>query len=209
MVIHTYKLLPVSLCLTVAAGWPKLLWFVTESKHLSKPPRDWFPHIKDANNDTAYIEVSQQGNQHAIMMKGWVCCGHLDRSFDLKLSVDLNWHSSGRRTNRWAFFCVYEKEKWSVCCFCLSIKPVRTAAFWASRWPGSLCSHTARLSPSPAATPRVNTQIHTHTHLVQSPGHHLIHLSPSLSAAETIVNVLDFKKDVGLWHGILTVRPAC
>uniref|UniRef100_A0A2K5ZM09 Disco interacting C n=1 Tax=Mandrillus leucophaeus TaxID=9568 RepID=A0A2K5ZM09_MANLE len=39
-------------------GWPKLLWFVTESKHLSKPPRDWFPHIKDANNDTAYIEVS-------------------------------------------------------------------------------------------------------------------------------------------------------
>lgn len=23
--------------------------------------------------------------------------------------------------------------------------------------------------------------------------------------AETIVNVLDFKKDVGLWHGILTV----
>uniref|UniRef100_A0A5F8HFP3 Disco interacting C n=1 Tax=Monodelphis domestica TaxID=13616 RepID=A0A5F8HFP3_MONDO len=37
-------------------SWPKLLWFVTESKHLSKPPRDWFPHIKDANNDTAYIE---------------------------------------------------------------------------------------------------------------------------------------------------------
>uniref|UniRef100_G3PZY7 Disco interacting C n=1 Tax=Gasterosteus aculeatus aculeatus TaxID=481459 RepID=G3PZY7_GASAC len=37
-------------------GWPKLLWFVTESKHLSKPPRDWFPHIKDANQDTAYIE---------------------------------------------------------------------------------------------------------------------------------------------------------
>lgn len=29
--------------------------------------------------------------------------------------------------------------------------------------------------------------------------------SVSLRAAETIVNVLDFKKDVGLWHGILTV----
>ncbi|XP_075900567.1 disco-interacting protein 2 homolog C isoform X2 [Nelusetta ayraudi] len=37
-------------------GWPRVLWFVTESKHLSKPPRDWFPHIKDANQDTAYIE---------------------------------------------------------------------------------------------------------------------------------------------------------
>ncbi|XP_058480227.1 disco-interacting protein 2 homolog C isoform X2 [Solea solea] len=37
-------------------GWPKVLWFVAESKHLSKPSRDWFPHIKDANQDTAYIE---------------------------------------------------------------------------------------------------------------------------------------------------------
>lgn len=44
-------------CHSVSLGWPKLLWFVTESKHLSKPPRDWFPHIKDANSDTAYIEV--------------------------------------------------------------------------------------------------------------------------------------------------------
>lgn len=46
------------------AGWPKLLWFVTESKHLSKPPRDWFPHIKDANNDTAYIEVKPHTRTH-------------------------------------------------------------------------------------------------------------------------------------------------
>uniref|UniRef100_A0A8C5I6U5 DMAP1-binding domain-containing protein n=1 Tax=Gouania willdenowi TaxID=441366 RepID=A0A8C5I6U5_GOUWI len=37
-------------------GWPKVLWCVAESKHLSKPPRDWFPHIKEANQDTAYIE---------------------------------------------------------------------------------------------------------------------------------------------------------
>uniref|UniRef100_A0A4W4FQG2 DMAP1-binding domain-containing protein n=1 Tax=Electrophorus electricus TaxID=8005 RepID=A0A4W4FQG2_ELEEL len=37
-------------------GWPKLLWVVTDSKHLSKSPREWYPLIKDANNDTAYIE---------------------------------------------------------------------------------------------------------------------------------------------------------
>ncbi|XP_053738211.1 disco-interacting protein 2 homolog C isoform X3 [Synchiropus splendidus] len=37
-------------------GWPKILWVVTESKHLSKPSRDWFPQIRDANHDTAYIE---------------------------------------------------------------------------------------------------------------------------------------------------------
>lgn len=53
--------------LSVFLGWPKLLWFVTESKHLSKPPRDWFPHIKDANNDTAYIEVSPRASlAHAV-----------------------------------------------------------------------------------------------------------------------------------------------
>lgn len=27
-----------------------------------------------------------------------------------------------------------------------------------------------------------------------------------LHAGETLVNVLDFKKDMGLWHGVLTVR---
>ncbi|TNM97666.1 hypothetical protein fugu_013912, partial [Takifugu bimaculatus] len=46
----------VTVALTSDACWPKVLWFVTESKHLCKPPRDWFPHIKDATQDTAYIE---------------------------------------------------------------------------------------------------------------------------------------------------------
>uniref|UniRef100_A0A5F8G6R1 Disco interacting C n=1 Tax=Monodelphis domestica TaxID=13616 RepID=A0A5F8G6R1_MONDO len=94
-------------------SWPKLLWFVTESKHLSKPPRDWFPHIKDANNDTAYIEY--------------------------KTCKD-----------------------------------------------GSVLGVTV-------------TRIALLTHcqaLTQACGY---------TEAETIVNVLDFKKDVGLWHGILTV----
>ncbi|XP_051971292.1 disco-interacting protein 2 homolog C isoform X1 [Xyrauchen texanus] len=93
-------------------GWPKLLWFVTESKHLSKPPRDWFPHIKDANNDTAYIEY--------------------------KTCKD-----------------------------------------------GSVLGVTV-------------TRIALLTHcqaLTQACGY---------TEAEIIVNVLDFKKDVGLWHGILT-----
>ncbi|EPY82893.1 disco-interacting protein 2 C-like protein [Camelus ferus] len=83
-----------------------------ESKHLSKPPRDWFPHIKDANNDTAYIEY--------------------------KTCKD-----------------------------------------------GSVLGVTV-------------TRIALLTHcqaLTQACGY---------TEAETIVNVLDFKKDVGLWHGILT-----
>ncbi|XP_033848236.2 disco-interacting protein 2 homolog C-like isoform X10 [Acipenser ruthenus] len=93
-------------------GWPKLLWFVTESKHLSKPPRDWFPHIKDANNDTAYIE-------YKTCKDGSV----------------------------------------------LGVTVTRTA----------LLTHCQALTQACGYT-----------------------------EAETIVNVLDFKKDVGLWHGILT-----
>uniref|UniRef100_A0A8C7UAJ5 Disco interacting protein 2 homolog C n=1 Tax=Oncorhynchus mykiss TaxID=8022 RepID=A0A8C7UAJ5_ONCMY len=95
-------------------GWPKLLWFVTESKHLSKPPRDWFPHIKDANNDTAYIE-------YKTCKDGSV----------------------------------------------LGVTVMRIA----------LLTHCQALTQSCGYT-----------------------------EAETIVNVLDFKKDVGLWHGILTSK---
>uniref|UniRef100_A0A674D0A4 Disco-interacting protein 2 homolog C-like n=1 Tax=Salmo trutta TaxID=8032 RepID=A0A674D0A4_SALTR len=95
-------------------GWPKLLWFVTESKHLSKPPRDWFPHIKDANSDTAYIE-------YKTCKDGSV----------------------------------------------LGVTVMRIA----------LLTHCQALTQSCGYT-----------------------------EAETIVNVLDFKKDVGLWHGILTSK---
>ncbi|XP_045908516.1 disco-interacting protein 2 homolog C isoform X3 [Micropterus dolomieu] len=93
-------------------GWPKVLWFVTESKHLSKPPRDWFPHIKDANQDTAYIE-------YKTCKDGSV----------------------------------------------LGVTVMRIA----------MLTHCQALTQS-----------------------------CSYTEAETIVNVLDFKKDVGLWHAVLT-----
>ncbi|MCI4390702.1 hypothetical protein PGIGA_G00125770 [Pangasianodon gigas] len=93
-------------------GWPKLLWVVTESKHLSKPPREWYPLIKDANNDTAYIE-------YKTCKDGSV----------------------------------------------LGVTVTRMA----------MLTHCQTL---------------THT--------------CGYSEAETLVNVLDFKKDVGLWHGVLT-----
>ncbi|XP_056247347.1 disco-interacting protein 2 homolog C isoform X8 [Seriola aureovittata] len=93
-------------------GWPKVLWFVAESKHLSKPPRDWFPHIKDANQDTAYIE-------YKTCKDGSV----------------------------------------------LGVTVMRI----------SMLTHCQALTQS-----------------------------CSYTEAETIVNVLDFKKDVGLWHAVLT-----
>ncbi|XP_072297869.1 disco-interacting protein 2 homolog C isoform X2 [Eucyclogobius newberryi] len=93
-------------------GWPKVLWFVTESKHLSKPPRDWFPMTKDANQDTAYIE-------YKTCKDGSV----------------------------------------------LGVTVTRTAMLAQCQALTQCCSYTE---------------------------------------AETIVNVLDFKKDVGLWHAVLT-----
>ncbi|XP_075338785.1 disco-interacting protein 2 homolog C isoform X3 [Odontesthes bonariensis] len=93
-------------------GWPKVLWFVMESKHLSKPPRDWFPQIKEANQDTAYIE-------YKTCKDGSV----------------------------------------------LGVTVMRIA----------MLTHCQALTQS-----------------------------CSYTEAETIVNVLDFKKDVGLWHAVLT-----
>ncbi|KAM3603990.1 uncharacterized protein V6R79_004979 [Siganus canaliculatus] len=93
-------------------GWPRLLWFITESKHLSKPPRDWFPHIKDANQDTAYIEYKTCKNGSV-----------------------------------------------------LGVTVMRIA----------MLAHCQALTQS-----------------------------CSYIEAESIVNVLDFKKDVGLWHAVLT-----
>lgn len=42
---------------SVSAGWPRLLWFVTDGKHVVKPPKDWHPPVREASNDVAYIEV--------------------------------------------------------------------------------------------------------------------------------------------------------
>ncbi|XP_066542370.1 disco-interacting protein 2 homolog A isoform X1 [Hoplias malabaricus] len=93
-------------------GWPRLLWFVTDGKHVVKPPKDWTPLIRDGSNETAYIEykTSKEGSTMGITV-----------------------------------------------------------------------SHAAMLS-------------HCHA-LTQACGY---------AEGETITNVLDFKRDAGLWHGVLT-----
>uniref|UniRef100_A0A672NXA0 Disco-interacting protein 2 homolog B-A-like n=1 Tax=Sinocyclocheilus grahami TaxID=75366 RepID=A0A672NXA0_SINGR len=44
-------------------GWPLLKWVVTDTKYLTKPSKDWQPHLPTANTDTAYIEykASKEG----------------------------------------------------------------------------------------------------------------------------------------------------
>ncbi|XP_060786412.1 disco-interacting protein 2 homolog A isoform X2 [Neoarius graeffei] len=93
-------------------GWPRLLWFVTDGKHVVKPPKDWNPPIRDSSNETAYIEykTSKEGSTMGITV-----------------------------------------------------------------------SHSAMLAHCHALT-----QACVYTE------------------GETITNVLDFKRDAGLWHGVLT-----
>ncbi|XP_026074218.1 disco-interacting protein 2 homolog A-like isoform X5 [Carassius auratus] len=93
-------------------GWPRLLWFVTDGKHVAKPPKDWHPPIRDASNEIAYIEykTSKEGSTMGITV-----------------------------------------------------------------------SHSAMLA-------------HCHA-LTQACGY---------TEGEIITNVLDFKRDAGLWHGVLT-----
>ncbi|XP_073163039.1 disco-interacting protein 2 homolog A isoform X6 [Lepidochelys kempii] len=93
-------------------GWPRLVWFVMDGKHLAKPAKDWHPQVRDASADIAYIEykTSKEGSAMGITI-----------------------------------------------------------------------SHASMLA-------------HCHA-LTQSCGY---------SEAETLTNVLDFKREAGLWHGVLT-----
>uniref|UniRef100_A0A672P0D5 Disco-interacting protein 2 homolog B-A-like n=1 Tax=Sinocyclocheilus grahami TaxID=75366 RepID=A0A672P0D5_SINGR len=93
-------------------GWPRLKWVVTDSKYLTKPSKDWQPHIPTANTDTAYIEY--KASKEGTVM-------------------------------------------------------------------GVAVSKVAMLTHCQALTQACN-----------------------YCEGETLVNVLDFKKDMGLWHGVLT-----
>ncbi|KAJ8260343.1 hypothetical protein GJAV_G00179870 [Gymnothorax javanicus] len=93
-------------------GWPRLKWVVTDSKYLTKPSKDWQPHIPTANTDPAYIEY--KASKEGTVM-------------------------------------------------------------------GVAVSKIAMLTHCQALTQACN-----------------------YCEGETLVNVLDFKKDMGLWHGVLT-----
>ncbi|KAJ8255299.1 hypothetical protein GJAV_G00203300 [Gymnothorax javanicus] len=49
-------------------GWPRVLWFVIDGKHVAKPPKDWCPPIRDASDETAYIEykTSKEGSTMGV-----------------------------------------------------------------------------------------------------------------------------------------------
>uniref|UniRef100_A0A8C5GG83 Disco-interacting protein 2 homolog B-A-like n=1 Tax=Gouania willdenowi TaxID=441366 RepID=A0A8C5GG83_GOUWI len=93
-------------------GWPRLKWVITDSKYLTKPSKDWQPHIPTANTEPAYIEYKASKEGTVV---------------------------------------------------------------------GVAVSKVAMLTHCQALTQACN-----------------------YCEGETLVNVLDFKKDMGLWHGVLT-----
>lgn len=48
-------------------------WVVTDTKYLTKPSKDWQPHIPTANTDTAYIEVCLTAALHASFFSFLYC----------------------------------------------------------------------------------------------------------------------------------------
>ncbi|XP_023192801.1 disco-interacting protein 2 homolog A isoform X11 [Xiphophorus maculatus] len=59
-------------------GWPRLLWFVTDGKHVVKPPKDWHPPVREASNDIAYIEykTSKEGSTMGITVSHSTMLAH-------------------------------------------------------------------------------------------------------------------------------------
>nr|XP_038955009.1 disco-interacting protein 2 homolog A isoform X5 [Rattus norvegicus] len=93
-------------------GWPPLAWLVIDGKHLTKPPKDWYPLAQDTGSRTAYIEYKTSKDGSTV---------------------------------------------------------------------GVTVPHSSLLAQCQALT-----QVCGYTE------------------AETLTNVLDFKRDAGLWHGVLT-----
>uniref|UniRef100_A0A8C9VEH9 Disco interacting A n=1 Tax=Scleropages formosus TaxID=113540 RepID=A0A8C9VEH9_SCLFO len=77
-------------------GWPRLLWFVTDGKHVVKPPKEWHPPLRDATNETAYIEVSVMGgvfkcSPPAFCPQLHLICETITNVLDFKRDAGL-WH---------------------------------------------------------------------------------------------------------------------
>ncbi|MEE6471871.1 hypothetical protein FKM82_009403 [Ascaphus truei] len=59
-------------------GWPKLKWVVTDSRYLSKSPKDWQPHITTAGTEPAYIEykTSKEGSVMGVTVSRIAMLSH-------------------------------------------------------------------------------------------------------------------------------------
>ncbi|NXU91162.1 DIP2B protein, partial [Xiphorhynchus elegans] len=59
-------------------GWPRLKWVVTDSKYLSKSPKDWQPNISAAGTEPAYIEykTSKEGSVMGVTVSRVAMLAH-------------------------------------------------------------------------------------------------------------------------------------
>uniref|UniRef100_A0A8C2FK50 Disco-interacting protein 2 homolog Ba n=1 Tax=Cyprinus carpio TaxID=7962 RepID=A0A8C2FK50_CYPCA len=80
-------------------GWPRLKWVVTDTKYLTKPSKDWQPHIPTANTDTAYIEVSAGRRAH-VLSKCLSCICVCTARVALVKCRDLHWAMLAHRDQK-------------------------------------------------------------------------------------------------------------
>ncbi|KAJ8788992.1 hypothetical protein J1605_022398 [Eschrichtius robustus] len=93
-------------------GWPRLKWVVTDSKYLSKPPKDWQPHISPAGTEPAYIEykTSKEGSVMGVTVSRLAmlshcqalsqACNYSEAKVALVKCRDLHWAMMAHRDQR-------------------------------------------------------------------------------------------------------------
>lgn len=99
-------------------------WVITDSKYLTKPSKDWQPHIPTANTDPAYIEVTQ------------LCLLLLFFTFVASFLEPIPSCQSTKNTlkHHFSLVCCGSSVASSLC----SIKQIRRAQWWAwlcLKWP--------------------------------------------------------------------------
>ncbi|ETE65150.1 Disco-interacting protein 2-like B, partial [Ophiophagus hannah] len=93
-------------------GWPRLKWVVTDSKYLSKTPKDWQPNISNAGSEPAYIEykTSKEGSVMGVTVSRIAllshcqalsqACNYSEAKVALVKCRDLHWAMMAHRDQR-------------------------------------------------------------------------------------------------------------
>lgn len=151
-------------------------WVVTDTKYLTKPSKDWQPHIPTANTDTAYIEVRLAAAlQLLFFLSPSLCLTRFSMPLLPQYKASKEGTVMGVAVSKISML-THCQALTQACNYCEGLNPAMQILH-TSRGFSSLCC------------------------LLMSFFFLLLPLS-----GETLVNVLDCKKDMGLWHGVLAVR---
>ncbi|CAB1336770.1 unnamed protein product, partial [Coregonus sp. 'balchen'] len=155
----------------LTSSWPRMKWVVTDTKYLTKPSKDWQPHIPTANTDTAYIEykASKEGTVMGVAVSKIALLTHCQA-----LTQACN-YCEGSVSSCDAFLNVFQSHglKPEVICPCASSPEALTVAIRRPGARGAALPARAILSMGGLShgVIRVNTEDKNSALTVQDVGH--------------------------------------